>query len=154
MVEFIWLWMPWFSMNLNHWSPIAATVQIRPVVHVSIFPPPPRAFLFSSSVVFEGSPRIIRKYGVWAFRANDHWTHRQAWRLRGKTKILLYQILNWNVSDTDFDSQKFEFRNWSWGTKYSKRGLRSNFGVRGLRWIPGYQLFVSIACFSSTLEPN
>ena len=90
MVEFIWLWMPWFSMNLNHWSPIAATVQIRPVVHVSIFPPPPRAFLFSSSVVFEGSPRIIRKYGVWAFRANDHWTHRQAWRLRGKTKILLW----------------------------------------------------------------
>ena len=90
MVEFIWLWMPWFSMNLNHWSPIAAAVQIRPVVHVSIFPPPPRAFLFSSSVVFEGSPRIIRKYGVWAFRANDHWTHRQAWRLRGKTKILLW----------------------------------------------------------------
>ena len=90
MVEFIWLWMPWFSMNLNHWSPIAVAVQIRPVVHVSIFPPPPRAFLFSSSVVFEGSPRIIRKYGVWAFRANDHWTHRQAWRLRGKTKILLW----------------------------------------------------------------
>ena len=90
MVEFIWLWMPWFSMNLNHWSPIAAAVQIRSVVHVSIFPPPPRAFLFSSSVVFEGSPRIIRKYGVWAFRANDHWTHRQAWRLRGKTNILLW----------------------------------------------------------------
>ena len=27
------------------------------------FPPPPRAFLFSSSVVFERSPRIIRNMG-------------------------------------------------------------------------------------------
>mgnify|MGYP006863928497 CR=1 FL=1 len=99
-----WLWMPWFSMDMNHWNTFAAAVQIRPlaVIHVSIFPPPPRAFLFSSSLVFERSPRIIRNMGCGHSEPttiepidkldNDYEVRPATWICM--TKVILLCILN------------------------------------------------------------